>query len=90
VDLQELQVRRARGQGWRRIARAMRVPTTTLRRRWKECQGRAGQPEEPRQREVLHREQQLRPARRAVHRAGSAHLALPVTRPTRDWSRRPS
>jgi DNA invertase Pin-like site-specific DNA recombinase len=38
VDLQELQVRRAQGQGWRRIARAMRVPTTTLRRRWKECQ----------------------------------------------------
>ncbi len=38
VDLQDLQVRRAQGQGWRRIARAMRVPTTTLRRRWKECQ----------------------------------------------------
>jgi DNA invertase Pin-like site-specific DNA recombinase len=38
VDLQDLQVRRAQGQGWRRIAKAMRVPTTTLRRRWKECQ----------------------------------------------------
>ena len=38
VDLRALQVRRAQGQGWRRIARAMKVPTTTLRRRWKECQ----------------------------------------------------
>ncbi len=38
VDLQDLQGRRAQGQGWRRIARAMKVPTTTLRRRWKECQ----------------------------------------------------
>ncbi len=38
VDLEDLQGRRAQGQGWRRIARAMKVPTTTLRRRWKECQ----------------------------------------------------
>ncbi len=38
VDLEELQARRAAGQGWRRIAKAMKTPTRTLRRKWKECQ----------------------------------------------------
>ena len=38
VDLEELRRRRAAGQGWRRIARAMKAPTSTLRRYWKECQ----------------------------------------------------
>lgn len=38
VNLAELLRRRAVGQGWRRIARAMRVPMTTLRRKWEECQ----------------------------------------------------
>ncbi len=38
VDLDELRRRREEGQGWRRIARAMKAPTSTLRRRWKECQ----------------------------------------------------
>ncbi len=38
VDLEDLRRRRAMGQGWRRIARAMKAPTSTLRRRWKECQ----------------------------------------------------
>ncbi len=38
VDLDELRRRREAGQGWRRIARAMKAPTSTLRRRWKECQ----------------------------------------------------
>ncbi len=38
VDLKELQRRREAGQGWRRIARAMKAPTTTLRRYWKQCQ----------------------------------------------------
>jgi len=37
VDLEELR-RREAGQGWRRIARAMKAPTSTLRRKWKECQ----------------------------------------------------
>ncbi len=38
VDLEDLRRRREAGQGWRRIARAMKAPTSTLRRRWKECQ----------------------------------------------------
>jgi len=38
VDLEELHRRREAGQGWRRIARAMKVPTSTLRRKWRECQ----------------------------------------------------
>ncbi len=38
VDLEELRRRRAEGQGWRRIARAMKTPTSTLRRKWRECQ----------------------------------------------------
>jgi len=38
VDLDELGRRREAGQGWRRIARAMKTPMATLRRRWKECQ----------------------------------------------------
>ena len=38
VDLEELRRRRAAGQGWRRIARAMKAPTSTLRRYWKQCQ----------------------------------------------------
>jgi hypothetical protein len=38
VDVEDLCRRRAMGQGWRRIARAMKVPTSTLRRKWNECQ----------------------------------------------------
>ena len=38
VDLEDLRRRRSAGQGWRRIARAMKVPMGTLRRKWKECQ----------------------------------------------------
>ena len=38
VDLDELRRRRAAGQGWRRIAWAMKTPTSTLRRKWQECQ----------------------------------------------------
>lgn len=38
VDLEELGRRREAGQGWRRIARAMKAPTSTLRRKWEECQ----------------------------------------------------
>lgn len=43
VDLEELRRRRTQGQGWRRIARAMKAPTSTLRRRWKECQKSPGE-----------------------------------------------
>ena len=42
VDIEELRRRREAGQGWRRIARAMKTPTSTLRRKWKECQKSAG------------------------------------------------
>jgi DNA invertase Pin-like site-specific DNA recombinase len=38
VDLDELRRRREAGQGWRRIARAMKAPTSTLRRKWRACQ----------------------------------------------------
>ncbi len=38
VDVEELCRRRGAGQGWRRIARAMKAPTSTLRRKWEECQ----------------------------------------------------
>jgi len=38
LDVDELCRRREAGQGWRRIARAMKAPTSTLRRKWKECQ----------------------------------------------------
>ncbi len=38
VDLEELRRRREAGWGWRRIARAMKAPTSTLRRKWEECQ----------------------------------------------------
>jgi len=38
VDVEDLCRRRAMGQGWRRIARALKVPTSTLRRKWNECQ----------------------------------------------------
>ncbi len=38
VDLKELGRRRAAGQGWRRIARAMKIPVSTLRSRWKACE----------------------------------------------------
>lgn len=38
VDLEDLRRRRAQGQGWRRIARAMKAPASTLRRKWGECQ----------------------------------------------------
>ena len=38
VDVEELRRRREAGQGWRRIARAMKAPTSTLRRKWEECQ----------------------------------------------------
>ncbi len=37
VDVVELQRRRAAGQGWRRIARALKVPVSTLREHWKPC-----------------------------------------------------
>ena len=33
VDVEEVRRRRAAGQGWRRIARALKVPMTTLRRK---------------------------------------------------------
>ncbi len=38
VDLDDLRRRREAGQGWRRIARAMKAPTSTLRRKWQACQ----------------------------------------------------
>ncbi len=38
MDLEELRRRREAGQGWRRIARAMKAPTSTLRSKWEECQ----------------------------------------------------
>ncbi len=38
VDLEELRRRREAGQGWRKIARAMKAPSSTLRRKWEECQ----------------------------------------------------
>jgi DNA invertase Pin-like site-specific DNA recombinase len=37
VDLGELRRRREAGQGWRRIARAMKAPASTLRRKLKGC-----------------------------------------------------
>ncbi len=43
VDLEELRRRRDAGQGWRRIARAMKAPTSTLRRKWEECQKSPGE-----------------------------------------------
>jgi len=43
VDVEELRRRREAGQGWRRIARAMKVPTSTLRRKWEECQKSPGE-----------------------------------------------
>ncbi len=51
VDIEELRRRRAAGQGWRRIARAMKAPTSTLRRKFRECQ------KSPR--ELRHREPRL-------------------------------
>ncbi len=33
VDLEEVRRRRARGQGWRKIARALKIPARTLRRK---------------------------------------------------------
>jgi DNA invertase Pin-like site-specific DNA recombinase len=38
IDLDELRRRREAGQGWRRIARAMKTPTSTLRRKFQGCQ----------------------------------------------------
>jgi DNA invertase Pin-like site-specific DNA recombinase len=38
VDLEELRERREAGQGWRRIARAMKVPVSTLRGKWHACE----------------------------------------------------
>lgn len=38
VDLGELLRRRQAGDSWRRIARAMKAPISTLRRYWKQCQ----------------------------------------------------
>ncbi len=38
VDVSELCRRRLAGQGWRRIARAMKAPASTLRRKFGECQ----------------------------------------------------
>ncbi len=43
VDLEDLRRRREMGQGWRKIARGMRTPTSTLRRRWKESQKSSGE-----------------------------------------------
>ncbi len=34
LDLDEIRRRRARGQGWKKIARALKVPSATLRRRF--------------------------------------------------------
>lgn len=42
VDIEAVRARRAQGQGWRRIARALRVPMTTLRRSWKQYQNLLG------------------------------------------------
>ncbi len=47
VDLDELRRRRAQGQGWRRIARAMRTPMSTLRRKFQECQKSPGELRQP-------------------------------------------
>jgi DNA invertase Pin-like site-specific DNA recombinase len=38
VNLEELRRRRTAGQGWRKIARALKTPTSTLRRRFEACQ----------------------------------------------------
>ena len=38
VDVEEVLQRRAAGHGWRRIARALKTPTTTLRRKVQACQ----------------------------------------------------
>lgn len=38
VDVDDVRRRRAAGQGWRRIARALKVPMTTLRRKVEQCQ----------------------------------------------------
>jgi hypothetical protein len=38
VDLDEIRRRREAGHGWRRIARAMKTPMTTIRRKFEECQ----------------------------------------------------
>ncbi len=43
VDLEELRRRRSQGQGWRRIAKAMKTPTSTLRRRFQQCQKSPGE-----------------------------------------------
>jgi DNA invertase Pin-like site-specific DNA recombinase len=43
VDLEEIRRRRAAGQGWRRIARAMKTPTSTLRRKFEACQKSPGE-----------------------------------------------
>jgi DNA invertase Pin-like site-specific DNA recombinase len=42
VDLDDVRRRRAKGQGWRRIARALRTPASTLRRKVQACQKPAG------------------------------------------------
>ncbi len=54
VDIEELCRRRAAGQGWRRIARAMRTPTSTLRRRFRECQKSPSELRHPGPRRVQH------------------------------------
>lgn len=38
VDVEEVRRRRTAGQGWRRIARALKIPMTTLRRKVEQCQ----------------------------------------------------
>lgn len=38
VDVEEVCRRRAAGQGWRRIAKALKIPMTTLRRKVEQCQ----------------------------------------------------
>ncbi len=43
VDLDEIRRRRALGHGWRRIARALKTPTSTLRRHLEACQKPPGE-----------------------------------------------
>lgn len=42
IDLEELCRRRARGESWRRCARALKTPIRTLRRAWQKSQAQFG------------------------------------------------
>ncbi len=64
LDLSEVQRRRAKGQGWKKIARAMRVPTRTLRRRFQGGHKSPGELSHP-------------VARLAEHSNGSEGVATP-------------